>query len=83
MSSYNSPLCGFVAAGEGICIVPESAQSIQLTHLHFIPLLDQSAISPVFMTIRNLDESDDILSLFDCIYQVYDLEDIKYDRSIF
>ncbi|ALH96075.1 LysR family transcriptional regulator [Acinetobacter equi] len=75
--------CGFVAAGEGICIVPESAQSIQLTHLHFIPLLDQSAISPVFMTIRNLDESDDILSLFDCIYQVYDLEDIKYDRSIF
>jgi LysR family transcriptional regulator, benzoate and cis,cis-muconate-responsive activator of ben and cat genes len=75
--------CGFVAAGEGICIVPESAQSIQLTHLHFIPILDQSAISPVFMAIRNLDESEDILSLFDCIYQVYDLEDIHYDRSIF
>ena len=74
---------GLVAASEGICIVPESARSIQLSHLNFIPLLDSDAISPIFMTIRNMDESEDIRSLFDCIHQVYDLEAIKVDRSVF
>ncbi len=73
---------GLVAAGEGICIVPESAKSIQLSHLLYIPILDETAVSPVFMTIRNLDESEDIMSLIDCIYQVYDLEAIKYDRNL-
>lgn len=74
---------GFVAAGEGVCIVPESAQSIQLSHLNYIPILDETAVSPVFMTMRNMDESEDIHSLIDCIYQVYDLEAIKYDRNPF
>lgn len=74
---------GFVAAGEGVCIVPESAQNIHLAHLHFIPLLDNSAVSPIFMAIRNMDESEDIRSLFDCIYQVYDLEAVTYDRKAF
>lgn len=74
---------GLVAAGEGVCIVPESAHSIQLTHLNYIPILDESAVSPVFLTMRNMDESEDIMSLFDCIYQVYDLEAIKYDRNSF
>ncbi len=73
---------GFVAAGEGICIVPESARSIQLPHLNYIALLDECAVSPIFMTIRNMDQSDDIRSLFDCVYQVYDLEAIKYDRTL-
>lgn len=74
---------GFVAAGEGVCIVPESARSLQLPHLNYIPILDETALSPIFMTMRNMDESEDILSLIDCIYQVYDLEAIKYDRSLF
>lgn len=74
---------GFVAAGEGVCLVPESAENIHLAHLHFIPLLDDAAVSPVFMAIRNMDESEDIRSLFDCIYQVYDLEAVTYDRNVF
>ena len=74
---------GFVAAGEGVCIVPESAQNIRLAHLNFIPLLDEFAVSPVFMAIRNMDESEYIRYLFDAVYQVYDLEAIKYDRAAF
>jgi len=73
---------GLVAAGEGICIVPESACSIQFPHLNYIPLLDDAAVSPIFLAIRSMDESEDIRSLFDCIYQVYDLEAIKYDRAV-
>lgn len=71
---------GFVAAGIGVCIVPESARSIQLAHLHYIPILDQSAVSPIFMSIRNLDKSKDITALFECIYQIYEMEGIKYER---
>ncbi|MCW8039616.1 MULTISPECIES: LysR family transcriptional regulator [Acinetobacter] len=73
---------GLVAAGEGICIVPESAKTIQFPHLHYIPVLDDSAKSPIFLAIRCMDESDHIRSLFDCIYQVYDLEAIQYDRAV-
>ena len=53
-----------------------------LSHLHYIPLLDDAAVSPIFLAIRSMDESEDIRSLFDCIYQVYDLEAIKYDRAV-
>jgi len=73
---------GLVAAGEGMCIVPESARTIQLPHLNYIPLLDDAAKSPIFLAIRSMDESEDIRSLFDSIYQVYDLEAIKYDRTV-
>ncbi|WP_273779071.1 MULTISPECIES: LysR family transcriptional regulator [unclassified Acinetobacter] len=73
---------GLVAAGEGISVVPESANTIRFPHLNYIPLLDDAAVSPIFLAIRNMDESEDIRSLFDCIYQVYDLEAIKYDRTV-
>ena len=73
---------GLVEAGEGICVVPESARTIQLPHLHYIPILDDAAVSPIFLAIRSMDESEDIRSLFDCIYQVYDLEAIGYDRAV-
>ena len=74
---------GFVAAGEGICLVPESAKNIKLAHLNFIPILDSFAVSPVFMAIRNMDESEYIQFLFDAVYQVYDLEAVQYDRAVF
>lgn len=74
---------GLVAAGEGVCVVPESAKTIQLPNLIYIPMLDSSAKSPIFMAIRCMDESEDIRSLFDCIYQVYDLEGFQYDRASF
>ena len=73
---------GLVAAGEGICIVPASARSIQLSHLNYIPILDDAAVSPIFLALRSMDESEHIRSLFDSIYQVYDLEAIKYDRIV-
>ena len=73
---------GLVAAGEGACIVPESARTIQLPNLNYIPILDDFAKSPIFLAMRNMDESEDIRSLFDSIYQVYDLEGFLYDRAI-
>ena len=74
---------GLAAAGEGLCIVPESAKTVQFKHLNYIPILDDDAVSPVFLIIRNADHSEYIRSLLDSVYQVYDLEAIKYDRQIF
>ncbi|MFT4021819.1 MAG: LysR substrate-binding domain-containing protein, partial [Acinetobacter sp.] len=62
---------GLVAAGEGICIVPQSTQSIQLYHLSYLPLLDPDAISPIFISVRNMEESTYIYSLFETIQQIY------------
>ncbi|EPF75659.1 LysR family transcriptional regulator [Acinetobacter rudis] len=74
---------GMVAAGEGICIVPDSAKTIQLPHLHYLPLLDDRAVSPIFMVTRNMDDTEHIRAIFDCVYQVYDLEGIPYQRVEF
>lgn len=74
---------GLVAAGEGICIVPESTRTIQLAQLNYVPILDHAAVSPIFLAIRNMDESEYIHSLFDCIYRIYDMESIDYERFVF
>lgn len=70
-----------VASGEGMCIVPADARSIQLKYVSYVPLLDADAISPIFIAMRGMDLSADIHALFDCIYQVFDLEGIDYDRA--
>lgn len=70
-----------VAAGEGMCIVPAGASSIQLKYVRYVPLLDADAVSPIFIAMRSMDLSGDIHALFDCIYQVFDLEGFDYDRE--
>ena len=71
---------GLVAAGEGVAVVPESSKAIRLPGLHYITLLDNDAVSPIFLATRSMDDSDYIQSLFDCIYQIYDEEQIPYQR---
>ncbi len=72
--------CGFAAAGDGMVIVPASAKNIYLTNLKFIPILDQNAMSHVVMAIRKEQCTEDLKAFFDCVYQVYDLEGIQYNR---
>ena len=40
---------GLVAAGEGICIIPASADTIRFPHLNYIPILDNGAVSPILL----------------------------------
>ncbi|MHA3050584.1 LysR family transcriptional regulator [Acinetobacter sp. ANC 4641] len=72
---------GLVAAGEGVCIVPESTNSIQLAQLNYLPLIDPNALSSIFITIRNMEDSSYIYALFDTIRQIYDYEGIRYDDT--
>lgn len=75
--------CGFAAAGDGMVIVPASAQNIHLTNLKFVPILDKNAISNVVVSIRNEECTEDVQSFFDCVYQVYDLEGVPYSKYEF
>ena len=65
---------GLVAAGEGICIVPESTTSIQVYNLSYVPLLDPDAISPIFIAARNMEESTYLYSMLETIRQIYAYE---------
>ncbi len=62
---------GLVASGEGVAIVPESTSSMQLHNLHYIPILDAGVVSPIFIAVRNMEESEYIDSLFDTIQAIY------------
>lgn len=73
---------GLVAAAEGISIVPESAHSIQIPNLKFIPLLDDAAVSPIFLITRSMDEDPKIQSFKTCIYAAYNEEVITFDRNV-
>ncbi|MBV6550715.1 LysR family transcriptional regulator [Acinetobacter soli] len=65
---------GLVAAGEGISLVPASTQSIQLFNLSYVPLLDPDAITPIYIAVRNMEESTYIYSLYETIRQIYAYE---------
>lgn len=62
---------GLVAAGAGICIVPSSVGSLNFPNVNYIDILDPVAFSPVYMSYRNLDESEEIKSLLACVKHIY------------
>lgn len=73
---------GRVACGVGVCVVPQSARALQLANVHYLPILDQTAISSIYLNVRQNEDCEHINSLVDCIYQVYDLEAIPYERAV-
>lgn len=71
---------GLAASGEGVCIVPQSSQTIQMANLNYIPLLDPDAKSSIFMSHRNLEDKDYITALLNTIERVYEqvfLDDVN------
>ncbi|OUY06207.1 cis,cis-muconate-binding transcription regulator CatM [Acinetobacter populi] len=67
---------GLVAAGEGICIVPESALDIGMKNLMYLPILDADAYSPISLAIRNMDHSNYIPKILGCIQEVFAAQNI-------
>lgn len=68
---------GLVAADEGISIIPKSASTIVLRDLHYLPLLNPEAVTPIFMSIRTMEDNKYIDSLLDTIQGIYKTENIK------
>lgn len=67
-----------VAAGEGITLIPECLQCLQRDEVIYRPLGEAHLFSPVVMSTRRLDPSDDIRLLLTLIYQLYDERNIPH-----
>ncbi|WNO60643.1 LysR family transcriptional regulator [Rheinheimera sp. MMS21-TC3] len=72
---------GLVAAGEGMTIVPSSMRAFIRQDVTYLELDEKRAISPVIMSIRLGEQSDDLKVLLQNVYQVYDAEQIHYIRE--
>lgn len=68
---------GLVAAGMGLCLVPASAQRLRRDEVVYRPLLESNATSPIIMSTRLNDQSDDIVLLRELINEVYRLQAVE------
>ena len=69
---------GLVAAGEGVSIVPKSVHGLKRDDISYHELDDPRLVSPIIMSMRRLDASEDIERMLRLIYDLYDEEGIVY-----
>ena len=62
---------GLVAAGEGITIVPKSSQSIQISDLAYVPILDVGVVSQIYLIFRHMEHNAYLQSMLDTIGLIY------------
>lgn len=74
---------GLVAAGAGMCIVPNSVSTLNFPNICYLNILDPIAYSPVYMSYRNLDENPAILSLLDTVKQIYLEQNIENKLGLY
>jgi LysR family transcriptional regulator, benzoate and cis,cis-muconate-responsive activator of ben and cat genes len=72
---------GLVAAGEGISIVPKSVYGLKRDDIAYKDLDDARLVSPIIMSMRMLDESEDLRRMLRLIYELYDEEGMEYLHS--
>ncbi len=69
---------GLVAAGEGIAIVPSSVYGLKRDDVSYMNLDDPNLVSPIIMSMRMLDESEDISAMLKLIYALYVEEQMEF-----
>ena len=69
---------GLVAAGEGISVVPSSVYGLKRDDVSYKELDDPTLVSPIIMSTRALDESQDIREMLELIYRLYEDEQVPY-----
>jgi DNA-binding transcriptional LysR family regulator len=72
---------GLVAAGVGIALVPHCLHSLKRPDVVYNALDEPHLVSPIIMSTRQLDESEDIATLLQMIYALYDDQGIAYIKS--
>jgi LysR family transcriptional regulator, benzoate and cis,cis-muconate-responsive activator of ben and cat genes len=72
---------GLVAAGEGIAIVPQSLQGLKRDDVVYLELNEKHAVSPIIMSVRAMDKSQEIQDMLDLIYDIYDEEGIPHTKE--
>ncbi|MFY4695289.1 LysR family transcriptional regulator [Burkholderia glumae] len=69
---------GLVAAGEGISVVPSSVHGLKRDDVSYRELDDPTLTSPIIMSTRALDESQDVKEMLELIYRLYEEQNIPY-----
>jgi DNA-binding transcriptional LysR family regulator len=72
---------GLVAAGEGVAVVPSSVLNLRRSDVSYMEFNEPHLVSPVIMSKRLRDESQDIQTLLNLIYDLYEEENIAYNRE--
>ncbi len=73
---------GLVAAGEGIAIVPNSLHGLQRSDVAYVELNEHNVMSPIIMSVRLLDQSEDLKAILALIYDLYDAENIAHVKEV-
>ncbi|ELA01181.1 LysR family transcriptional regulator [Cupriavidus metallidurans] len=69
---------GLVAMGEGISVVPSSVYGLKRDDVTYVELDDAKLVSPIIMSMRTLDESEDLRAMLDMIYRLYEEIGMEY-----
>ena len=67
-------ILGFVAAGEGIAIVPASVQTFRPPELHYATLEDRSASVPLLLLTRAPEPGPLVAQALDVVAELYDAD---------
>lgn len=68
---------GLVAAGEGISIVPNTLYGMLRKDIHFKEIKDLNAVSPIILSMRQMDESEPLKKLLTIITELYSEFDVE------
>ena len=72
---------GLVAAGMGVSVVPKSVLGLKRSDVCYKNLDEPRVTSPIIMSVRALDSSDDLKSLLDLIYGLYRAEGVPHTQE--
>jgi LysR family transcriptional regulator, benzoate and cis,cis-muconate-responsive activator of ben and cat genes len=72
---------GLVASGMGVAIVPKSVLGLKRSDVCYKKMDEPNLTSPIIMSIRALDKSDDIKSMLELIYGLYRAEGIPHTQE--
>jgi len=72
---------GLVAAGMGVTVVPRSVLGLKRSDVCYKAMDEPRLVSPIIMSIRALDKSEDIKSMLDLIYGLYRSEGIPHTQE--
>jgi len=65
---------GLVASGMGLCVVPTGVQRLRPDEVVYRPFVDPGMVSPIIMSTRLHDQSEDLLLLRRLIDDIYRMQ---------
>jgi DNA-binding transcriptional LysR family regulator len=72
---------GLVAAGMGVTVVPKSVLGLRRNDVCYKEMDEPRLSSPIIMSLRALDKSEDIKSMLELVYGLYRSEGVPHTQE--